>query len=54
MACCMENGGARNLEIEANDHMNFLQKVSALLAKWTPAFVTATAVLAYFFPETFI
>ena len=50
----MENGGARNLEIEPNDHMNFLQKVSALLAKWTPAFVTATAVLAYFFPETFI
>ena len=33
--------------------MNFLKKVSALLSRWTSAFVAATAVFAYFFPETF-
>jgi BASS family bile acid:Na+ symporter len=33
--------------------MRFLQAVSAFLAKWTPAFVAATAVFAYFFPGAF-
>jgi BASS family bile acid:Na+ symporter len=33
--------------------MRFLQAVSAFLARWTPAFVAATAVFAYFFPEAF-
>jgi BASS family bile acid:Na+ symporter len=33
--------------------MKFLQAISAWLAKWTPAFVAATAVFAYFFPGSF-
>ena len=33
--------------------MNLLQRVSSFLARWTSAFVAATAVFAYFFPETF-
>ena len=33
--------------------MRFLQKVSGALARWTSAFVAATAVFAYFFPEAF-
>ncbi|MBO5940787.1 MAG: bile acid:sodium symporter family protein [Kiritimatiellae bacterium] len=33
--------------------MKFLQAVSEWLAKWTPAFVAATAVFAYFFPGSF-
>ena len=33
--------------------MSLLQRVSAFWARWTSAFVAATAVLAYFFPETF-
>lgn len=33
--------------------MKKLQVISAWLAKWTPAFVAATAVFAYFFPGTF-
>ncbi len=30
-----------------------LQRISAQLTKWTPAFVTAVAVFTYFFPNTF-
>ena len=30
-----------------------LQRISALLTKWTPAFVTAVAVFTYFFPDSF-
>ena len=33
--------------------MKLLQTISAWLAKWTPAFVAATAVFAYFFPGAF-
>ena len=33
--------------------MKTLQLVSSLLAKWTPGFVTATAVAAYFAPDVF-
>ena len=33
--------------------MNFLQKVSAWLAKWTPAFISCVAVGAYFVPGAF-
>ena len=33
--------------------MDLLRKVSALLARQTPAFVTLVAILAYFFPNTF-
>ena len=33
--------------------MNQLHRISALLTKWTPAFVTAVAVFTYFFPDAF-
>ena len=33
--------------------MRFVQAISDWLAKWTPVFVAATAVFAYFFPGTF-
>ena len=33
--------------------MKILQTLSAILAKWTPAVVTAAAVFAYFVPESF-
>lgn len=33
--------------------MKYLQTVSAVLAKWTPVFVAATAVYSYFVPDTF-
>jgi BASS family bile acid:Na+ symporter len=33
--------------------MNQLHRISALLTKWTPAFVTAVAVFTYFLPGTF-
>ena len=33
--------------------INLCKTISATLAKWTPAFVGATAVFTYFFPETF-
>ena len=33
--------------------MKLLQKISAFLARWTTAFVAATAVFAYFFPGVF-
>jgi BASS family bile acid:Na+ symporter len=33
--------------------MKMLQKISALLSRWTPAVVTAAAVFAYFVPDSF-
>ena len=33
--------------------MNQLHRISALLTKWTPAFVSAVAFFTYFFPNTF-
>lgn len=34
-------------------NLTVLNRASALLTKWTPAFVTAVAVFTYFFPNTF-
>ena len=34
-------------------NLTILNRTSALLTKWTPAFVTAVAVFTYFFPNTF-
>lgn len=34
-------------------NLTILNRASALLTKWTPAFVTAVAVFTYFFPNTF-
>lgn len=34
-------------------NLTILNRASALLTKWTPAFVTAVAVFTYFFPDTF-
>jgi BASS family bile acid:Na+ symporter len=34
-------------------NLTILNRASALLTKWTPAFVSAVAVFTYFFPDTF-
>lgn len=39
--------------LQSSMNLTILNRASALLTKWTPAFVTAVAVFTYFFPDTF-
>lgn len=40
-------------QLQSPMNLTILNRASALLTKWTPAFVTAVAVFTYFFPNTF-